>query len=103
MVLQADRRTLASVWGVTIAAMFVAFSSPTAAARLIYSDTNDGFLEVRDNLPLQCTWPVVHGDTFRNWNANVEECHGPSPTSVCFLRKSNASDSLTSGGVRGRQ
>lgn len=96
MVLQADLRTLVGVWGVTIAAMFVAFSPPTAAANLIYFVTNEGSLEVRDILPPQGTWPVVQGDTFGNWNANVGEGYGPTPTSICFLRTSNASDFPTS-------
>lgn len=39
----------------------------------IYSDSNDGFLEVRETLPPTGSWPVVHGETFGGWEANVGE------------------------------
>lgn len=49
---------------------------------LIYSDANDGFLEVRDNLPPQDSWPTVHPDTFGSWNANVGEWFGAGLTTI---------------------
>ena len=48
----------------------------------IYSDANDGFLEVRDNLPPQGQWPTVHSDTFGSWNASVGEWYGPGLTTI---------------------
>lgn len=53
-----------------------------ANAAVIYSDANDGFLEIRDNLPPTSPWPVVHGDTFGNFDANVGEWFGPGLTTI---------------------
>lgn len=49
---------------------------------VIYSDANDGFLEVRDSLPPQDPWPNVHPDTFGSWNANVGEWFGQGLTTI---------------------
>lgn len=57
----------------------------TAQASLsgvIYSDANDGFLEVRDNLPPQNPWPQVHPETFGNFRAQGGEWFGPGLTTV---------------------
>ncbi|MEN1678801.1 MAG: hypothetical protein AAGJ46_04370 [Planctomycetota bacterium] len=51
-------------------------------AAQIFSDANDGFLEVRDNLPPQNPWPVVHPDTFGDFDAQIGEWFGPGLTSV---------------------
>jgi hypothetical protein len=61
---------------------FLVADRAAAESGQIYSDANDGFLEVRDTLPPQSPWPVVHGDTFGNWNANVGEWFGPGLTTI---------------------
>ena len=57
----------------------------------IHSDFNDGFLEIRDNLPPQNPWPQVHPDTIaglpghnagESWRANVGEWFGPGLTTT---------------------
>ncbi len=48
-------------------------------AGAIYSDANDGFTEARDT---GGPWPVVHGDTFGNFRANVGEWFGPGITTA---------------------
>ena len=48
----------------------------------IYSNANDGFLEVRDALPPAGSWPVVHPDTFGDYDANVGEWFGPGLTTT---------------------
>ena len=63
-------------WGAVLAC------EPGAHAAAIYSDANDGFLEVRDNLPPASPWPTVHSETFGNWNANVGEWFGPGLTTI---------------------
>ncbi len=65
-----------------MAAVVVA-SLPTDANGLeIYSNANDGFLEVRDVLPPANPWPQVHPDTFGTFNANVGEWFGPGLTTI---------------------
>lgn len=49
---------------------------PLAEGASIFSDANDGFLEVRDNLPPQNPWPQVHPDTFGDFDAQVGEWFG---------------------------
>lgn len=56
--------------------------SPRAQAAIIYSDANDGFLEVRDTLPPEAPWPQVHGETFGGGSANVGEWYGPGLTCI---------------------
>lgn len=68
-----------AVAGATAMALIAANSS---FANVIYSDANDGFLEVRDNLPPQAPWPVVHPDTFGDFDAQIGEWFGPGLTSV---------------------
>ncbi|MGJ8723390.1 MAG: hypothetical protein ACSHYB_02445 [Roseibacillus sp.] len=53
-----------------------------AEAALIFSDANDGFLEVRDNLPPTNPWPQVHPDTNGFFSANAGEWFGPGLTTI---------------------
>jgi hypothetical protein len=76
----------------TLAAALVGLAFPaTARALEIYSDFNDGFLEVRDILPPEGQWPQVHPNTIAglpghnagdSWSANVGEWFGPGLTTI---------------------
>jgi len=55
---------------------------PQARGATMFSDANDGFLEVRDNLPPQSPWPQIHGDTFGSWRAGVGEWYGSGLTTI---------------------
>lgn len=79
--LHSNLRNPAGIGSLFVAAVVVALAQ-LAAAGQIYSDANDGFLEVRDNLPPQNPWPEVHPETFGNWNANVGEWFGPGLTTI---------------------
>lgn len=65
-----------------VAAMMLLSLQPVANGLEIYSDANDGFLEVRDNLPPQNPWPAVHPETFGTFNANVGEWFGAGLTTI---------------------
>ena len=60
----------------------LAATQPVAQAQQIFADANDGFIEVRDNLPPQNPWPTVHPDTFGNFRAQVGEWFGPGLTTI---------------------
>lgn len=53
-----------------------------AQGALIFSDANDGFIEVRDTLPPADPWPQVHPDTFGNFRAAIGEWFGPGLTAA---------------------
>lgn len=57
-------------------------TQPAAMGLTIYSDANDGFLEVRDILPPAGEWPQVHPETFGTYNANVGEWFGQGLTAI---------------------
>lgn len=62
--------------------MVTAVSAQADVAGQIYSDANDGFLEVRDNLPPTNPWPVVHPETLGNFRAQAGEWFGAGLTTV---------------------
>ena len=53
-----------------------------ARGATIFSDANDGFIEVRDTLPPTSPWPQVHGDTFGNFRAAIGEWYGAGLTAA---------------------
>jgi hypothetical protein len=63
-------------------ALLLVSTASAQTTNIIYSDSNDGFLEVRDILPPTNGWPVVHPETFTGWNANVGEWYGPGLTTI---------------------
>lgn len=67
------------------------YVQPDAKALAIYSNVNDGFLEIRDTLPPVDPWPQVHPDTVaglpghnvdESWHANVGEWFGAGLTTI---------------------
>lgn len=67
---------------VASAALVIVLMPPAVEATSIYSDANDGFLEVRDDLPPQNPWPQVHPETFGDFRAQVGEWFGQGLTTV---------------------
>lgn len=68
--------------GSLVGLLAIAATAPASVTGLIHSDANDGFLEVRDNLPPTNPWPVVHPETFGDFRAQAGEWFGPGLTTV---------------------
>lgn len=82
---------LPRVCSFVVAAIVVAGLQPDANGLELYSNVNDGFLEVRDVLPPANPWPQVHPDTIAGlpnhnagdaWRANVGEWFGAGLTTI---------------------
>lgn len=78
--------TLRSSYPIGVAAfgllLIGAAATQAQESGVIYSDANDGFLEVRDNLPPQNPWPQVHPETFGDFRAQGGEWFGQGLTTV---------------------